>query len=735
MTLMLLAAAACAVLDAVDPFVGCAWNGHTYPGPTMPFGLVQPGPDTGNGDWAHCSGYVKSDEAICGFSQTHLSGTGCPDFGDVRLLPFMGGVSESATDDELHALKDLRGRKEEERAAIGLYEVTLANLATRVSVTSGRRTAFYRFTAERAGRMHVLVDPQWGLLWLGRRLEDHVLDYRGTFDADGRGLRGGFRHRGWLRRQVFFSLRFDRSSVRVRRLPRRNGEKAERSLFDFDVAAGETVEATVALSTVDEAGAMTNRRVEESLGFDGARQACRDAWTELLSRVSAPGASPSAQTNLYTALYHLCVHPNDIADADGRYRGPDGEIHVAADGRTHYSGFSLWDTFRAAHPLYTILCPERVDGFVASMLDDYRHHGFLPVIEFGGSESYCMIGNHAVPVVVDAVLKGFSGFDRRLAYEAVTNSLTVTHPTRDKGLKIKEDWNVLNRFGYYPYDLIEGESVSRTLECAYDDACAARFAALVGDRKGEKFFRDRSANWTNVLDRTLGLVRGRDVLGRWREPFDPFRFGGGGEWAQYDCTEGNAWQYTWSVMHDPQGLVAALGGREKFVDRLDSIFRQSEVLRGGAKISDTTGLIGQYVHGNEPSHHIAFLYPFAGRPDRTAEVVREVCDRFYLPKVDGLCGNDDCGQMSAWYVFACLGFYPLDPCGGDYVLGAPQLPALTLRLAGGKTLTVVAKNLSTENKYVKSVTFNGRRTDGFVLKHADLMRGGELVFEMGGKER
>ena len=727
----------------VDPLIGCAWNGHTFPGPSMPFGFVQPGPDTGNGDWAHCSGYVHADDRVYGFSQTHLSGTGCPDFGDVRLLPFMGIVADDADDEALYSLKDLYGLKvgecetgavddynECEKAEVGLYRVALTNLNTCTYVTAGMRTAFYRFQARGHGKLHLLVDPQWGQLWLGRRMEEHILAYADKVDADNMGISGGFVHRGWLDREVHFKLRFSRPFSRLRKLPSLGGEKASRYLLDFDVGRLREVEATISLSTTDGEGAERNFAAESPMGFDGARAACVAAWNGYLGRVSVDGVDLATRTTLYTSLYHAFLQPNVISDVDGRYRGPDKQIHVAPAGRGHYSGFSLWDTFRAAHPLYTIMTPELVDDFVASMLENYRHHGFLPVIEFGGAESYCMIGNHAVPVVVDAVMKGFRGFDRRLAYEAVTNSLTVAHQTRDHGWKIKEDWNILDRFGYYPYDLIEGESVSRTLECAYDDACAARFAALVGDGEGLEFFKRRSCNWTNVLDHSIGLVRGKDVFGRWRDPFDPFRFGGGGEWAQYDCTEGNAWQYTWSVMHDPAALISSLGGKEAFVGRLDSVFGQSEMLRGAATAADTTGLIGQYVHGNEPSHHMAFFYALAGRPDRTADVVREVCDRFYLPKVDGLCGNDDCGQMSAWYVFACLGFYPFDPCGGDYVIGAPQVPEVTVRLRNGRVLKVEARDFSRKNRHVGSVELNGKPVAGPLLRHSDIMQGGTLVFQM-----
>ena len=372
--------------------------------------------------------------------------------------------------------------------------------------------------------------------------------------------------------------------------------------------------------------------------------------------------------------------------------------------------------------------PERVDGFVDSMLAHYRAMGFLPVIPYFGWESHCMIGNHAVPVIVDAYRKGFRAFDVDLAFEAVTNSLTVAHVDPFGRPKIKEDWALYDRYGYYPFDRIKGESVSRTLECGFDDWCAAEFCRLLG-RGDEARFRARAAFWKNVFDPSLGLMRGKHSNGTWRTPFDPFRLGHDHNTAN-DFTEGNAFQYTWHVLQDPEGLIAAMGGRASFVKRLDALFAQPERTEGMGFVGDVTGLIGQYAHGNEPSHHVAYFYALAGRPDRTAEVVREVCDRFYGVGPGDLCGNDDCGQMSAWYVFAAMGFYPFNPCSGEYVLGAPQFPEVRLALPGGVSFRVVAKNLSRANKYVKSVTLNGRPLAGPRLKHADVVSGGELVFEM-----
>jgi predicted alpha-1,2-mannosidase len=334
-----------------------------------------------------------------------------------------------------------------------------------------------------------------------------------------------------------------------------------------------------------------------------------------------------------------------------------------------------------------------------------------------------MIGTHSIPVIVDAYLKGLRGFDAEEAYGAIRASLRESHANRSK-----ENWNLLDKYGYYPCDMIKAESASRTLECAYDDWCAAQMAKALGKDEDLAFFSRRAQNYRNLFDRGSLLMRPRDSEGRWMEPFNPFRMGYGDG---YDFTEGNAWQYTWHVMHDPEGLVELFGGREKFAERLDMLFKFPERIEGQGEVGDATGLIGQYAHGNEPSHHVAYFYQYAGRPRRTAEIVREVFDRFYLNKPDGLCGNDDCGQMSAWYVFSAMGFYPFNPCGGEYVLGAPQLPEVTLRLLGGRVFTIMAKNLSEKNKYVKSVCLNGKKLDGFKITHEEIMAGGTLEFEMG----
>ena len=721
-------AAACAafagwggVSDHVDTRIGGSYRGHTFPGAARPFALVQASPDTGKCDWDHCSGYVWEDPCIYGFTQTHLSGTGCPDLADVRLLPF-SGTFDGVNPRDWKQAKDINA----EVGKPGYYAVSLTNDGVKVEITATPRVGVYRFTYAPGKPVKMLVDFQWGN---NGNADTCVVESSATLGADRQTISGGRHTRAWLQRRAFWKVAFARPWTAVEKLPRNPKEKADRYVLTF--APGEPLEAKVAISTVDEAGAAKNFAAEAAgKSFDQIRAEATADWDALLSRMDAPGASDEQKTAFYTSLYHLFIQPNNIADVDGRYRGGDAKVATASRG-AYYTGLSLWDTFRAAHPFYTMVAPERVDGFVNSMLGHYKAMGFLPVIPYFGWESHCMIGNHAIPVIVDAYKKGFRGFDVDLAFEAVTNSITVTHVDPFGNRKIKEDWEAYDKYGYYPFDLIKGESVSRTLECGFNDWCAAEFCRALG-RGDEAFFRRRANYWRNVFDPFIGFMRGKDTQGRWRSPFDPFHLGHGGDTSN-DFTEGNAFQYSWHVLQDPEGLIAALGGRKEFVAKLDSLFVQPEKTEGMGFVGDVTGLIGQYAHGNEPSHHVAYLYTLAGRPDRAAEVVREVCDKFYLTTPGGLCGNDDCGQMSAWYLFAAMGFYPVNPCGGDYVLGAPQFPEVVLRLPNGRTFRTVAKNLSRENKYVASVTLNGRPLDGVHVRHADVVAGGELVFTMKSK--
>ena len=694
----------------VDPYIGCSYNGHCFAAACVPFGLVQAGPDTGFLWWDYCSGYRYADTKILGFSQTHLSGTGCGDLGDLMLMPFTGAVDLTRTNFASAY------RKETQTARPGFYEVTLDDSRARVSIAAAKHAAIYEIGYRGTGAPQLFVDLQYGILnWSMKTPDGRVLacDVR---QEDDRTLVGTLTTKVWVERTYSFVLTFDRAIAARRELPKRAvTEKAPRYVLSFDLPAGGTLKAKVALSATDVAAAKRNL-VAEIPHWDVAlvRCAARAKWNAVLSRMTAEG-SPEQLKTFYTSLYHLFIQPNDIADV--------GE-------RPFYSTFSYWDTFRAAHPLYTIVAPERVDGFVDSTLRQAEKQGYMPIWTLWGKDNHCMIGSHSVPVVVDAYLKGFRSFDAEKAYALIRKSLTENVPGR--AFNQADTWA---KYGYFPFDVVKCESVSRTLEHAYDDWCAARFAEVLGKREDAAFFAARANNWTNVFDRSVGFARGRDSKGNWREPFNPFKLNVGdrGEGPK-DFTEGNSWQYTWHVMQDPEGLMAAMGGRDRFLKNLDGLFSQPEQVEGMGFALDATGLVGQYAHGNEPSHHTAYLFTLAGRSDRTADVVREVCDRFYRPEPEGLCGNDDCGQMSAWYLFSAMGFYPVNPCGGEYVIGAPQLPKVEVKVRGEggqwKKFSVIAKGLSKENKYVKSVTLNGRPLDGNVLRHADIMNGGELVFKM-----
>ena len=691
--------------DYVDPFIGTTAGGHTTPAAAYPLGLVQAGPDTGNGDYAHCSGYDWSDKTIFGFSQTHLCGTGCADLGDLRLLPFCGETVPASSPFD----------KSSERAEPGWYAVHLDDAAVEIAATE--HGAIYRIAWKGRGRARLLVDCQWAVV-RRVRIGTHVVASDVAVDAALTGVSGRVRTARWVTRDWAFDLRFDRPAVAVTELqPAEPTEKAPRYVFDFGEAAGRTLTLKLALASDTAANARHNLAREiPGWDFDAVRRAARDAWRRLLAATEVDGTA-NARRSWYSALYRLYLQPNNLA--------PHGA-------RPFYSTFSCWDIFRAAGPLYTILAPDLAAAFVDSMLVQGRKTGYLPIWTLWGVDNQCMIGTHSVPMIVDWFLKSTrtgSGssttpIDWPAAYGQIKETLTARHVGRRK-----EDWDVYDRYGYYPFDLVKGESVSRTLECGYDDWCAAQMSKALGKEADYAFFMKRAGGWKNVLDPSIRMMRGKDSAGNWRDPFDPFALGTGA-CEDNDFTEGNSFQYTWHVLQDPEGLIAALGGPAAFAEKLDALFSLPSQTAGMGACEDVSGLIGQYVHGNEPSHHAIYFFTLAGRPDKTAERVRQVFDTFYIDTPDGLCGNDDCGQMGAWYLFGAMGFYPFNPCGGEYVLGAPQLPRVTLRLANGRVFAVVAENLSRANRYVASVTLNGRPVTDWRIRHADILAGGELVFRM-----
>ena len=726
--------------NGVNVFIGSVEPGHVTPAAAAPFGMVQAGPDTSPTEdryspgKAHCGGYDYGDGWVWRFSQTHVSGTGCITFGDFGLLPYPDGF-----DGRNRPAKLL---KETESAAPGRYSVTLGmgDEKLPVEIVALPRSAIYRIVYPKGKAAKLLVDLDWGLRdpsmddCFGKR----VFSSSCTFPA-ANSVQGGRRVKIWNEYENFFALEFSHSYIRRTQLRADDGLRGQIHELDFGPLEDGVLEIRLGLSFTSAEAAKKNLAAEVGRRMFGAAAVSSSAlWRRALGRVTLDPATPEkTAASFRAALYRALYQPNLISDAGAPAR---------------YSTLSLWDTFRAAHPLYTLVAPERVADFVNSMLDQYDRQGYLPIWAVGGRDNHCMIGHHAVPVIVDAYLKGsrglrgLDGVDWERAYAAIKDSLTRNHQAVGDGTwgLMKEDWDILDKYGYYPFDQmrgeyrgrpVKGESVSRVLECAYDDACAARLAKALGKTEDAVFFEKRSANWRNVFDPSTGFMRGKDSKGSWREPFNPWAMGTG-PWRENDFCEGNSWQYSWHVMQDPEGLVAAMGGREKFVAKLESLFTACPLDAADGTSYDASGLIGQYAHGNEPSHHVIYFFTLAGRPDLAGKYVRKVFDTQYEPNPKGLCGNDDCGQMAAWYVFSALGFYPFDPCGGDYVVGAPQVAGATLQLPDDKELKITVKNFSAENQVVKSVVFTPASQppapgSQFVLKHADLMRGGEIVFTMG----
>jgi len=615
-----------ALVSYVNPFVGTSATGHATPAATCPFGMVQPGPDTGNFAWKYCSGYQYGDVSLIGFSQTHLSGTGATDLGDVRILPYAGGAElpESVPLD-----------KATEKASPGFYAVTAGGVG--VEVTASPRVAFYRLRFPDGRPARVKLDPALGLV---RSKPEMPKILRNVVTRKGQEvLVGNYRRVGWGDREVFWRMK---SSVAFDLQPVLSDG---RSLWRLDFPGGtREVELRIALSASSEAGAERNLAAEGGVAFDAAKAAAAAAWEGMLGRIAIEADEPSKRL-FYTSLYHVCFQPNLFSDVGEPER---------------YATFSYWDTFRAAHPLYTLLVPEKIPAFVESELDQYARTGWLSSWSLWGRDVQCMIATHAVPPLVDACLLGLvDDATARRVYAAVRDTLMNKHPGRKK-----EGWDVLDRYGYYPFDLTE-ESSSRTLECAYDDDCARRLAEKLGEKSDAAFFARRAGYWRNVFDATCGFARPRLADGKWAEPFDPTDNG-----VNYGFTEANSWQYSCHVLHDVPGLMAAMGGKAAFAAKLQELFDQP-YRRGRGWTADITGEIGQFAQGNEPSHHIPFLFFLCDRPDLGEKWVRRICREFYRDAPDGLCGNDDCGQMSAWHVFAMLGFYPVNPCGGEYVVGVP----------------------------------------------------------------
>ncbi len=695
----------------VNPFIGAADNGHTFPGACSPFGMIQTSPVTGAVGWRYCSEYVYTDSIIWGFSQTHLNGTGCMDLGDLLVMP-VTGQRQRAWDDYRSPFS-----KTTEAAAPGYYTVTLDRPGVKAELTATTHAALHRYTYQQADSASVLIDLQHGPSWNDNQYHSQVRLCETQWE-DASTLTGHVKNSVWVNQDYFFVLQFDHPVASTLQLPMGDTEKGQRIVATFDgVQPGDQVLMKVALSTTSIEGARKNLTAElPGWDFEAVRQAAHDEWNSYLSRIELEGTKEE-KTNFYTSFYHALIQPNEISDVDGMYRNAADSI-VPATGGKFYSTFSAWDTYRAAHPFYTLMVPERVDGLVNSLVDQADVQGFLPIWGLWGKENYCMVANHSVSIVAEAYAKGFRGFDAERAFQAIKRTQTQSH-------KLKSDWETYMKYGYLPTDLIATESVSSTLESVYDDYAAADMARRLGKTEDAAYFEQRANFYKNLFDPTTKFMRPRKSDGTWKSPFNPSQVGHS-ESVGGDYTEGNAWQYTWHVQHDVPGLIALMGGEEAFCTKLDSLF----TLKLETTQADVTGLIGQYAHGNEPSHHVTYLYALAGKPERTQELVREIFDTQYRPEPDGLCGNDDCGQMSAWYMLSAMGFYPVNPVSGQYVFGAPQLSKMVLHLADGKTFTIIAEGLSKENKYVDSITLNGEPYTQNYITHDDIVKGGTLVYKM-----
>lgn len=700
----------------VDPFIGTGGHGHTFPGPTTPFGMVQLSPDTDTQGWDWSSGYHITDNSMIGFSHTHLSGTGVGDYGDILLMPFTGEIkwkpgSKQNPDEGYRS----RFSHDNEEASPGYYRVLLDDYKINVELTATSRAGFHKYSFPAGKQSAIMLD-------LAHGISDRVKEAQFTIvnDHEVMGLR---RSNGWANDQyLYFYISFSKpfkSSVSM--VDNKEGMVSEASgkiiktAFVFDTEEGETVYAKVGISAVSTDGAKNNLFTEiPGWDFEKALTDARALWESWLSKIKVEGGSDDEKTVFYTALYHSLLTPNLYMDVDGKYRGRDLEIHQAKD-MNYYTLFSLWDTFRAAHPLYTLIAPDFNRDFIKTMLIQYQQGGDLPIWELSANETGTMIGYHSVPVIVDAFMKGQDDFDTELAMEAMKHTSTRDY----RGLS---DYR---KIGYIPSDK-EVNSVSKCVEYTFDDWCIAQMAKQLGKDDDYKTYIKRSQNYVNHFDPETKFMRGRLASGMWRTPFDPRDVSHLGN---SDFTEGNSWQYTFFVPHNVNHLIDLIGGLDAFDQKLDLLFNEGELF-GLEHSPDVSGLIGNYAHGNEPSHHIGYLYSYAGKSFKTQEIINRIKNEMYKTGPQGLPGNEDCGQMSAWYVFSAMGFYPVAPGQNQYVIGTPTFDKVVFDNGKGTSFTITSDKSTTDGFYIKSFSLNGSDYSKNYIRHADLIKNGRLEFKL-----
>lgn len=680
------------VVTYVDTFIGTGGHGHTYPGATAPFGMVQLSPDTRMDDWDGCSGYHISDNHILGFSHTHLSGTGCNDYGDFRFMPITG--------EKHYKSSEYRSafRHETEVARPGFYGVVLDDYNIKVELAAGVRAAMHRYTFPEGSNATVILD-----------LKESTLSAEKIYEAwakvEGDNAISGFRRSGyWARDQyIYFYAEFSK--------PIKSHEQNEEGLvyaFDFE-NDGEPLVMRIGISAVDVEGAKKNLESEiTDFDLDALAAKTYDSWNKELSRIIVNSKNEKDKKIFYTALYHSFIVPNLYSDVDGRYRAHDLKVHQSD--RPRYTVFSQWDTFRTENPLLDMIQTERAVDIINTFIDNYETGGLLPTWELAANETHCMIGYHSIPVMADAYINGIKGFDAEKALNAM-----VARANEDMwGL------NFYRKYGYIPADMA-GESVSTTLEYAYDDWCIARMAEKMGKQDIAAEFYKRAQYYKNLYDPETKFFRGRKN-GGFVSPFDPRQ-------VNFMLTEANTWQYNFFVPQDVNTHIDLMGGKANYENMLAQLFNTASDLTGRQQV-DITGLIGQYAHGNEPSHHMAYLFNFVGKPVKTQKIVRQIMDELYTDQPDGLCGNEDCGQMSAWYVMSAMGFFPVTPASGMFIIGVPHFEEMTLNFENGKKFTIKAKNLSRENRFIESVKLNGKPLNRSYLYCDEVLNGGKIEFTM-----
>lgn len=688
------------LISYVNPFIGTGGHGHTYPGATLPFGMMQLSPDTRLEGWDGCSGYHYSDNEIYGFSHTHLSGTGVSDYGDVLLMPTNKQVFNNGADGK-EGYKS-KFSHDKEIAEPGFYKVHLEDTNIDVELTTSKRSGIHKYNFPSKDNQYLILD----LLH-----RDKLLDSKINRVSDTK-ITGYRFSSAWATDQrLFFAIETSHAFTDVLQSPPKEGMKgAQKMAMQFINPKNEPIYIKIGISAVDIEGA--NQNLKQEIGaktFDDIKTEAQNIWEKQLEKIVIEDKNVDNKTNFYTSMYHVALAPNLYQDVDGRYRGMDLEIHKTKD-FDYYTVFSLWDTYRAAHPLYTIIEQEKTNDFINTFLAKYDEGGIMPIWDLAANYTGCMIGYHAVPVIADAYLKGIRDYDVDKAYTAMKHSAN-----QDKlGLQFYKD------YGFIPVEN-ESESVSKTLEYAYDDWSIAQMAEELGKKEDYKTFLERAQYFKNSYDPESQFMRGR-FRNTWFSPFDPYE-------VNFNYTEANAWQYSFYVPQDISGFTKLMGGKIQLENNLDKLFSASKNTSGSHQ-ADITGLIGQYAHGNEPSHHMAYLYNFVNKPAKTQEKVHQILTELYTNTPDGISGNEDCGQMSAWYIFSSLGFYPVTPGSNQYIIGTPLFDKATINLENGKSFTVKTKNKSDDNIYIASATLNGKEYPYSYINHQDIITGGELVFTM-----